>query len=107
LNDKRLSTTNDSVFVRNTNTNAIKRTTGFVSSDINGTLIRFTNSANTYLFPVGDSLPVFRYRPVEITPKNTSQQIFAVRFVNYDPDNENFNRTKKDTTMATPELAKL
>ncbi len=99
LNDKRLSTTNDSAFVRNTNTNAIKRTTGFVSSDLNGTLVRFTNSTNTYLFPVGDSLPVFRYRPVEITPKNSSQQIFAVRFVNYDPNTENFDRTKKDTTI--------
>ena len=99
LKDRRLHTTNDTIFVRNPSVDAIKRTSGFVSSDLNGSLVRYTNSTSVYLFPVGDSFPIFRYRPVEITPTTTNHSVFAVRFVNYDATTEGFDRNKKDTTI--------
>ncbi len=99
LKDRRFSTTQDTTFLRNPSANAIARNTGFISSALNGTFVRYTNSTNVYLFPVGDSLPVFRYRPVEIMPASANAAQFAVRFVNIDPTSEGFDRNRKDTTI--------
>ncbi len=99
LKDRRLSTTRDTTFLRNPVANSLARTSGFISSDLGGTFVRYTRSTATYLFPVGDSLPVFRYRPVEIIPATANNAQFAVRFVNADPTSEGFDRTLKDSSI--------
>ncbi|MBN2778057.1 MAG: hypothetical protein JXR36_10450, partial [Bacteroidales bacterium] len=84
LDLKHLELQNDvyGFFVTNTNVNAIIRTTGFVSALDGGFLSRQTNSAATYLFPVGSSVGTLRYRPVELTPENATANTYTVRMAN-------------------------
>ena len=95
LNDRELATDNFKMTILNTNVNAITRTTGFVSSIANGRLSRLMASIGNYLFPVGSSSGVSRYRPLTITPTSLSTQQYDVRLANVDPNTEGFNRNIK------------
>ncbi len=66
---------------------------GFVSSIGNGALVRFTNQKETYVFPVGSSVGVRRFRPVTIEPNSLDENIFAVRFNNYSGNIDQYNVT--------------
>jgi gliding motility-associated-like protein len=92
LNDIELHTNIYGMFVENTNINSIQRTNGFVSSLHNGFLSRITNSNNIYLFPVGSSEGINRYRPVEITPNDSNDNTYTVRMANVDASSEGFDR---------------
>lgn len=92
LNDRELSTGNFIIYIENSSTNAIQRTTGFVSSLASGSLNRKTSANAVYLFPVGSSLNTLRYRPVEITPLNDSINNYSVRMANVDATLEGFDR---------------
>lgn len=89
LNNKELATNFNAVTITNTDTNAIIRNNGFVSSLGSGRLVRWTNQINSYLFPVGSSLTSL-YRPVIITPYEDTIDTFGVRLSldenNYDLD---------------------
>ena len=86
LNDCQLATGDNNMFVLNTDTGAITRNSGFVSSTGPGRLFRSTNTTNTYSFPVGyDNSGVVVFRPVEFTPSVTDSQAFSVRFAYNDP----------------------
>jgi len=100
LNDKELITNNFGLFVFNSNIAAITRTTGFVSSTGNGFLSRATLSSSPYLFPVGSSLGIARYRPVEIMPATASANTFSVRMANTDATTESFDRTITDGSVS-------
>lgn len=80
-----LQTETNVFYVENTSAAAIIRTTGFVSSLNGGKLSRKTNATSNYLFPVGSSLDVARYRPVEITPTDGANNTYTVRLANLDP----------------------
>ena len=107
LNDRELETQTNTLFVTNPSTAAITNftavatlgTEGFVSSISPGTLSRETNSNSSYLFPVGSSLGIARYRPVSITPNVTGNATYTVRMVNNDPNTDNFNRNQNDGLM--------
>jgi hypothetical protein len=99
LNDRELNTQQYTVFVTNPATNAILRTTGFVSSALNGFLSRNTNSTNTYLFPVGSSVGTPRYRPVEIQPVAGSNATFTVRLANVNATIEGFDVSQFGTAI--------
>ena len=98
LNDRELATDTFTMLVTSTNTGAVTRTTGFVSSLGNGSLSRNTAILNKYLFPVGSSIGTPRYRPVEITPTAASP-VYSVRMANADPTTEGFDRTLKDSSL--------
>lgn len=95
-------------FVTNAQTNAIQRTTGFVSSANGGFLSRATNSSGSYLYPVGSTantsanIPgsgTLRYRPIDIIPVNTLNNEYSVRLANLDATNETpvgYDRSLKD-----------
>ena len=88
-----LSTEDYIMFVENPDVDAVERVDGgFVSSLGTGVLSRNTQEAETYLFPVGSSLGVNRYRPVEITPNNPNDNTYTVRMANVDATDEDFNR---------------
>jgi len=96
LNDRELHTGNHLFRVNNTNPNAIQHSNifkdeGFVSSlGNNGFLVRATDQASNYLFPVGSSDGERRYRPVEINPNTTDKQIYRVRMNNHSADLDNY-----------------
>lgn len=91
LGDVEFATDENTLSVLNTGINAIVRGTGFVSSLDLGRLERATNSSGNYLFPTGSSLGTLRYRPIEITPSNTQNNIYGVRFANVEATTEGFS----------------
>ncbi|HQL69672.1 MAG TPA: hypothetical protein PLA77_02500, partial [Bacteroidales bacterium] len=86
-----LQTETYAFFMQNSNPNAIIRTTGFVSSLNGGYLSRNTNTAVAYLFPVGSSLGVTRYRPVEITPTTNAANTYTARLANVNATTEGYS----------------
>lgn len=93
LNDRELATQTYTMYVLNTATNAIQRTTGFVSSLNGGYLSRQTNQNAIYLFPVGSSVGTLRYRPVELTPASAAANTYVVRMANVDATTEGYDRS--------------
>jgi len=105
LNDRELATDAFSMFVDNTSSISITRTTGFVSSDpTSGRLDRATNSTGTYLFPTGSSIGTLRYRPIEISPSSTSPTRYEVRFANVLATTESYDITQTDTAICSVNL---
>lgn len=95
LNDRELNTATNSFTVENPNPTAVLNSStfnneGFVSSLTNGFLIRNTNQQSEYLFPVGSSDGVRRYRPATITPNTSSNHTYNVRLNNFSADNEGY-----------------
>ncbi|MEJ5267097.1 MAG: gliding motility-associated C-terminal domain-containing protein [Bacteroidales bacterium] len=91
LTDRELATQTHGFYVLNTDPNAVQRITGFVSSLNGGFLSRNTNSNSNYLFPVGSTIGVFRYRPVEIEPANNAANTYTVRLANVDASIESYD----------------
>ncbi len=98
LENKEFATQTFNLTVTNPATASVARQAGFVSSDLGGYFIRYTNSNNAYLFPVGASTPTLRYRPVEITPDNTNNR-YGVRFANLDATTEGKDRSLKPDSI--------
>lgn len=101
LNNRELATATNTMFVLNPSANAITNNTtpgseGFVSSLAPGTLSRETNAASAYLFPVGSSVAVTRYRPVDILPNDANAASYTVRFINHNPDIDGYDRNIND-----------
>lgn len=87
------------VHVLSVDTNAITRTTGFVSATDDGGLARNTYFKANYFFPVGAYIAqdTARFRPVDIKPNVAdTTNTYKVRMANFDPDDEGFPRTQKD-----------
>jgi gliding motility-associated-like protein len=75
---------------------------GFVSSTgPTGTLARATNTTNMYTFPTGSSVNVTRYRPIDISPTAAAANVYTVRFVNHNSDNDGFLRGTNDGMICT------
>ncbi len=97
LNERELRTESYTFSMLNPASNAVTRqatseTSGGMVSSLNGGFFqRATNSVNSYLFPVGSSLPIYRYRPVTITPTGTTSTNYDVRFAPVDATLENYD----------------
>lgn len=101
INDRELETQTQTFYVLNVNPASVTNNTtagseGFVSSVTGGTFSRATNSAAVYLFPTGSSAGTLRYRPVELVPANTNANTYTVRFNNYDPNLDSYDRAIND-----------
>ena len=101
LNSLELSTDTSTMYVTNSSTSAITRTSGFVSSQDDGGLSRNTLSSSAYLYPVGSQVGTLRYRPIEITPNASSSHMFKVRMANVDAGNEGFSRSVTDGSVCS------
>lgn len=97
LNDRELATDLYSLSVLNTDTAAIQRTSGFVSSLDTGKLYRVMDQPVDYRFPTGSSLGVQRYRPVLLKPSAPGSLAMGVRLANVDATLEGYNRTQVDS----------
>lgn len=104
LNDRELYTMDNSMMVMNPSVNAITNDLtfddeGFVSSDLNGYLIWNTNVVDQYIFPVGSSEGVRRYRPVSIKPVNSTNGVYSVRMNNVLADVHGYPLAQKDLSL--------
>lgn len=91
LGDRELATETFKHFVTNTDVNAVVRNNGFVSSLGTGRLSRDMAAVADYLFPVGSSVGVTRYRPINITPTTVNAQTIEVRLANNDATTDGFD----------------
>lgn len=106
LNDRELATQAFTMYVTNRSTNAVTNnqvfgSEGFVSSDVGGALSRLTNTSSAYLFPVGSSSGIARYRAVEMTPVTADTSEYLVRFANNDPTTDGYNRDSIDVEICS------
>lgn len=106
INDRELETGTNTMFVLNPSPLSVDNDSlpqgaeGFVSSTgPTGYLHRETNTTSNYVFPVGSSNGVTRYRPVRISPTAATSTYYNVRFINYDADNDLFIRSQNDGVM--------
>ncbi|MBI3502385.1 MAG: gliding motility-associated C-terminal domain-containing protein [Bacteroidetes bacterium] len=105
INDRELETQTNTLFVMNPSVAAVDNDStsgseGFVSSTAPGYLHRETNTASSYVFPVGSSSNnLTRYRPVRVQPAAPTSTYYNVRFINYDPNTDGFLRTSNDGIM--------
>lgn len=100
LNDIELATQTNTIFIKNTALNAIQRTTGFVSSLGNGSLSRDMTLGLPYLFPVGSSDGITRYRPVKIKPTLNTSVTYTVRMANVNPTSEGYDINTKEQKLS-------
>lgn len=95
LNDRELNTGVNTFEVENPDPlsillNEVYEEEGFVSSLPQGALIRNMNKDTVYLFPVGSSDNIRRFRPVIIDSYSNDDHAYAVRMNNFISDNEGF-----------------
>jgi gliding motility-associated-like protein len=102
INDRELETQTQIFTVLNPATTAVTNSItpgseGFVSSTgPTGTFARTTNSTGMYTFPTGSSVNVTRYRPIDLTPAAAAANVYTVRFVNHNADNDGYLRSTND-----------
>lgn len=99
LTDREYAVQSNISYVTNDDPLAIKRTSGFISNLTNGWLSRTTKVVSPYLFPVGSSIGVMRYRPVAISTLVNDSSTYVVGFFNYNATNDGFDTHSKDTTI--------
>ncbi len=92
LNDREFSLDVNTVSVFNTDLGAVTTDGGFVSSLQDGGLLRNMQNTQPYFFPVGSSLGITRYRPIELTLSSGAFNAFKVRHANTDATLEGFDR---------------
>lgn len=106
INDRELETQTQVFTVLNPATTAVTNiqtpgSEGFVSSTAPGTFARATNSAASYLFPTGSSVNVTRYRPIDVVPTGAGPDLYTVRFINHNADNDSYLRSVNDGVICT------
>ncbi|MEN3040043.1 MAG: gliding motility-associated C-terminal domain-containing protein [Bacteroidia bacterium] len=97
LGDQMLNTHAETLYHRHPDPTSIVRLSGFVRSGLGGALERVCIGGQRYLFPLGDSLPILRYRPVYITP--SADGAYAGRFAAVDATNEGYDRTRRAPSL--------
>lgn len=107
LGNRELNGNTQSIFVTNSSSAAITgslnlNNEGFISNLTGGFTTWFTNSTNNYVFPVGSSDGIHRFRPVSIAPVTATSSNYAVRFNNYLADLDGFSINSKE-----PEIDEL
>lgn len=94
LNDRELATKSYVLTILSSDINAVTRTSGFVSTATNGSLLRNTNGTGTWLFPMGGSNPALGYRPLDIEPFGGGVGAFEVTLGNQNPTSAGYDITQ-------------
>ncbi|MCX7696146.1 MAG: gliding motility-associated C-terminal domain-containing protein [Bacteroidales bacterium] len=85
--------------ISNPATNALEYTSGYISSNDNGSFIRATNSTQSYYFPMGSENLPFRFRPINIIPSSTTNNLVGVNFRNYNATNYGYDPSIKENVL--------
>ncbi len=93
LEDRMLNTHAETLFHHHPDPGSIVRGTGFIRSSLGGALQRRCQAGVDYVFPLGDSLPVLRYRPVILRPRAAGD--YNGRMANLDATSEGYDRSQR------------
>jgi gliding motility-associated-like protein len=102
LNSAELATDVNEMLVTNTNTGAITRTSGFVSSVGAGKLSRNTLAASAYLFPTGSPSYVNApsiFRPIDFVPSSAAANTYGAMLVKGDATNDGYDVSTVDDLL--------
>lgn len=97
LEDHMLNTHAETLFHHNPDPSSIVRGSGFIRSGLGGALQRRCLAGLDYLFPLGDSLPVLRYRPAILRPARAGD--YNARMANVDATSEGYDRTQHHPSL--------
>ncbi|MCS7188961.1 MAG: gliding motility-associated C-terminal domain-containing protein, partial [Bacteroidia bacterium] len=97
LGDHMLNTHAETLHHRNASPGSIVRGQGFIRSSLGGALERECVAGERYLYPLGDSLPILRYRPLYWTASGNGR--YAARFASVDATQEGYDRTQRDSRL--------
>jgi gliding motility-associated-like protein len=100
LNDIELATGVNTLFIKSPALNAIQRSSGFVSSLGSGSLSREMTLGLPYLFPVGSSDGIERYRPIKIKPTLNANVTYTVRMANVNATTEGYDINIKEQKIS-------
>ncbi len=91
LNNIQLDVRGNDMWVTNTATNAITRSTGYVNTSDHplGRLVRSVTAGSSYDYPLGGGAQ-YKFRPVNAIAADDG--VLAAQFQNYDPGNDGFQR---------------
>lgn len=99
LNDLELATATQTLTITNTDSGAITRTAGFVSSLDGGMLEREMLDSVEYFYPLGSSVGTLRYRPLIITPADSTFMAVGARLANVDATFEGYDRSNRSADI--------
>ncbi len=99
LSDREFNLDVNTVHVFSSNVDAVSQQGGFVSSLQSGGLLRNTASTQPYSFPVGSSLGLTRFRPIDLTLSSANANTYKVRMANVDATTESYDRAVRDATI--------
>ncbi|TDO22026.1 gliding motility-associated C-terminal domain-containing protein [Pedobacter duraquae] len=94
LDSKKIITQKNTLSLLNPEITALTRNGGYVVTEGQGLLLRRTNLADEYLYPLG-AADGSRYAPVTIQPADNQSNIFGVSLENHSPDRDGYNRQLK------------
>lgn len=106
LHDRELHTDVHTMTVLHTDTGAVENdlgygNEGFVSSISPGGLVRHMDTVLTYRFPLGDSLPIHRYRELWVRPVNNAYHVYRAGLRNFDATNDGWDVSQHDSTLCS------
>ncbi|WP_026903965.1 gliding motility-associated C-terminal domain-containing protein [Pedobacter glucosidilyticus] len=96
LTDRELKLEDKTLTILTGRADAVKTTTGFVSTNIGGKFQRLTNLTDNYLFPLGSNEGgTLRLSNLIVSPKDNTDNIYGVTFINRNPSNDGYATTQK------------
>lgn len=96
LTDRELKIEDKTLTILTGRADAVKTTTGFVSTNTGGKFQRLTNLTDNYLFPLGSNEGgTLRLSNLIVSPKDNTDNIYGVTFINRNPSNDGYATTQK------------
>lgn len=99
LGDAELQVNDDELRVLSTDVNAVKFSSGFISTGKNGLVSRALDQDLHYVYPLG-SAKLGLKRFVSIKPKQAQMQVVSAAFIDVDPNLGGYERIVKSKTVA-------
>lgn len=104
LDINELATQQDTMFLQNPSVSSLLGnftfgSEAFVSNLDSGAFVRATNNNSAYYYPMGSTAGTARFRPIQITPNNSSNNKYSVSFFNFDATVNTYTVTEKDSTL--------
>ena len=106
LSTNELATQQDTMFLLNSGPSSLNGSfvfgsEAFVSNLDSGAFVRATNSTSGYYYPMGSNIGTSRFRPIQVTPVNSSPNNYSVSFHNYNATINTYSVALLDTNLCS------